>query len=81
MTNSYLVTNGLELWDCEGEELHEAVAVNDVAGLPVVATPHPRLLQHLHGPTIKSSSAHGVALRPEALFLYSPLFYSTVLPC
>jgi hypothetical protein len=52
-----------------------------VAGLSVVATPHPRLLQHLHGPTIKSSSAHGVALRPEALFLYSPLFYSTVLPC
>jgi hypothetical protein len=43
-----LIPDGLELCGGEWEEVHEAVAVNDLTGLPVVAAPHTRLLQHLH---------------------------------
>ncbi len=42
-----LISDGLELCGGEWEEIHEAVAVNDLAGLPVVAAPHTRFLQHL----------------------------------
>jgi hypothetical protein len=39
----YLISDGLEFWWREWQEVHEAISINNLAGLPMVGTPHPRL--------------------------------------